>query len=134
MKRKFFLFFLVVSTLSFFISCSGSSESRFVGTWKAQKVETDFNETRTTPEMIAQVVEMQKQTYFRMVNDSVMSIISKNNTHEAKWKYDKENKTISYYFSNMKGVPNILGRYEDGKIVAESNVPIGKITIYYEKE
>lgn len=134
MKRKFFLFFLVASTLSFFISCSGSSESRFVGTWKAQKVETDFNETRTTPEMIAQVVEMQKQTYFRMVNDSVMSIISKNNTHEAKWKYDKENKTISYYFSNMKGVPNILGRYEDGKIVAESNVPIGKITIYYEKE
>ncbi|MBU2556033.1 MAG: hypothetical protein KKF98_16395 [Bacteroidetes bacterium] len=134
MKRIFFLFFLVTSTLSFFISCSGSSESRFVGTWKAQKVETDFNETRTTPEMIAQVVEMQKQTYFRMVNDSVMSIISKNNTHEAKWKYDKENKTISYYFSNMKGVPNILGKYEDGKIVAESNVPIGRITIYYEKE
>ncbi len=134
MIRIFFLFFLVTSTLSFFISCSGSSESRFVGTWKAQKVETDFNETRTTPEMIAQVVEMQKQTYFRMVNDSVMSIISKNNTHEAKWKYDKENKTISYYFSNMKGVPNILGKYEDGKIVAESNVPIGRITIYYEKE
>lgn len=134
MKRIFFLFFLVTSTLSFFISCSGSSESRFVGTWKAQKVETDFNETRTTPEMISQVVEMQKQTYFRMVNDSVMSIISKNNTHEAKWKYDKENKTISYYFSNMKGVPNILGKYEDGKIVAESNVPIGRITIYYEKE
>jgi len=34
----------------------------------------------------------------------------------------------------MKGVPNILGKYEDGKIVAESNVPIGRITIYYEKE
>ncbi len=134
MKRIFFSFSLIFVAAMLFVSCSNSSESKFKGTWKAQKVETDFNETRTTPEMIAQVVEMQKQTYFRMINDSVMTIISKNNTHEAKWKYDKENKTISYYFSNMKGVPNILGIFENGKIVAESKIPIGKITIYYEKE
>jgi len=32
---------------------------------KAQKVETDFDEQYTTPEMLRQVVEMQKETYFK---------------------------------------------------------------------
>lgn len=134
MKRIFFISLLFTTVAMLFVSCSSSVESKVIGTWKAQKVETDFNENKTTPDMISQVVEMQKQTYFKMVNDSVMAIISKNSTHEAKWTYNKETNTISYYFNGMSGIPSVLGKFEDGKIISESKTPLGKITICYEKE
>ncbi len=134
MKRFTYISLLLFSVALFFSACNSTPESKIIGIWKAQKVETDFDAQKTTPDMISQVVEMQKQTYFRMINDSVMTIISKNNTHEAKWKYDKETGSITYYFNGMQGIPSILGIFEDGKIVSESKTPLGKITIYYEKE
>lgn len=134
MKRFFNIPLLLFSVALFFTACNSTPESKIIGTWKAQKVETDFDAKKTTPEMISQVVDMQKQMYFRMINDSVMTIISKNDTHEAKWKYDKETGLVSYYFNGMQGIPSILGKFKDGKIVTESKTALGKITIYYEKE
>jgi hypothetical protein len=134
MKRFFVIALLFATTFALITSCSSNPESKLIGIWKAQKVETDFDAKKTTPEMISQVVEMQKQTYFRMINDSVMTVISKNDTHEAKWKYDAQTKSVTYYFNGMSGIPSVLGTFKDGMIVSESKTPMGKITIYYEKE
>lgn len=75
-KSTLFLFIAVI----FLSSCGGSKENKLIGTWKATKVETDFDENRTTPEMIRQVVEMQKETYFKIINDSTLIIVSPGNT------------------------------------------------------
>ena len=117
-----------------FSSCGGSPESKLVGTWKAQKVETDFDEQYTTPEMLRQVVEMQKETYFRIIDDSTLVIVSPGTTHETSYKLDKEDNTIAYFFEGNPGSHNELGTLSSGKIVSESTTPLGKITIYYEKE
>lgn len=134
MKRFFIISLLFAATATVFMSCSSTPESKLIGTWKAQKVETDFDANRTTPDMISQVVEMQKQMYFRMINDSIMTIISKNDTHEAHWKYNTETKSVTYFFNGMNGIPSVLGTFNDGTIISESKTPLGKITIYYEKE
>lgn len=133
MKRTIFLAFFV---LSLFItsSCGSNPKAKFIGTWKVSDVQTDFNEGQVTPEMLAQVVEMQNQTYFRIVNDSTMVIISNSNTHEAKWIYNTEEKTIAYFFTGMETDPNILGTFKDNLIVNESETPLGIITTYYAKE
>ncbi len=115
-------------------SCGGSSESKLVGTWKAGKVETDFDEKFTTPEMLRQVVEMQKETYFKIIDDSTLIIVSPGNTHETKWKLDSKDNSIAYFFEGNPGLNNKLGTLTAGKIVSESTTPLGKITIYYEKE
>jgi len=115
-------------------SCGGSAESKLVGTWKAQKVETDFDEQYTTPEMLRQVVEMQKETYFKIIDDSTLIILSPGNTHETKWTLDPSDQTISYFFEGNSNYLNKLGKFEDGKIISESKTPLGVITIYYEKE
>lgn len=115
-------------------SCEGSSESKLVGTWKAQKVETDFDEQFTTPEMLRQVVEMQKETYFKILDDSTLIIVSPGNTHETQWKLDNESQTISYFFEGTSGMSNKLGTLDADIIVSESKTPLGIITIYYEKE
>ena len=115
-------------------SCSSSTESRMKGDWKVTDVQTDFNEDEVTPEMLKQVVEMQKQTFFRILNDSTMVIISNNNTHEAKWFIDDETKEISYIFGGTVSTPHVLGKLKNGVIVSESTTPLGAMTIIYSKE
>lgn len=134
MKRLFVLSGLVLAFAFVLTSCGGSPESKLVGTWKAMKVETDFDEQYTTPEMLRQVVEMQKETYFKIIDDSTLIIVSPGNTHETKWTLDSKDNTIAYFFEDSPGLNNKLGTLNSGKIVSESTTPLGKITIYYEKE
>jgi len=123
-----------VSVLMFWLISCSSPQSKLEGTWKVKKVETNFDEQKVSPETLKQVVEMQKEMYFRFLNDSAMIIISNDNTHEAKWKFDKDDNTIYFYFPGMETSLTKLGVYLDNEIVAETNTPLGKITIIYEKQ
>lgn len=115
------------------ISCS-SPESKLVGTWKVSNVETNFDEQKVSPEMLNQIIEMQKQTYFRIINDSVMIIISNDNSHETKWVFNEDDSTITFFFEGMETSPNKLGIYISPEIISETNTPLGTMTVHYEKE
>jgi len=115
-----------------FVACS-STENKLTGVWKVKDVKTDFNETRDTPQMIQQVAEIQKQTHFKIKNDSVMVIISNNKTYEAVWIFDKKTKVISYHFKGDADTHK-LGTFIDPYIVTESKTQLGTITTTYAKE
>ncbi len=118
--------------LILFVSCS-STENKLTGVWKVKDVKTDFNETKATPQMLQQVVEIQKQTHFKVKNDSVMVIISNNKTYEAVWSFDKKTKVISYHFKGDTDIHQ-LGTFVDPVIVSESKTRLGTITTTYAKE
>lgn len=122
-----------VISLLWLASCS-SPEKKLIGTWKVQDVETNFDEQSVSPEMLRQVIDMQKQTYFRILNDSTMIIISNDNTHEAKWVLNSDDNMITFFFEGMETVPNTLGKYTDTRIISETSTPLGKMIIFYEKE
>lgn len=130
MKTQFILYIAFLLTI---VSCS-NPESKLIGTWKVTDVETHFDENRMTPEMVLHVVEMQKETYFRILNDSVIIIVSSDNTHEGKWSYDKQDSMVSYYFDVSVNTKNNLGKFRDGDIISETEIPIGKMIITYGKE
>ncbi len=113
-------------------SC-GNKSNKLKGTWKVTKVETKFDEKTMTPEMIKQVEDVQKNTYFKILDDSSMVIISNKNPYDARWQMDDKN-VISYSFKNSTSKPNKLGVYKDGMIVSESKTALGTIKTYYEKE
>ena len=123
---------LLLLSIVLFASCS-STENKLVGTWKVEDVKTDFNESNTTPQMLQQIVEIQKQMYFKIRTDSVMVIIINNNPHEAVWSFDKGNQVISYHFKNDTTVYK-LGDYVDSFIITKSNKSFGIITTTYSKE
>ena len=133
MKRSLILSSALV-VIALLTACGGSAESKLVGTWKVTDVQTDFNESEVTPEMLSQVVDMQKQTHFRILADSTMAIISSNNTHEAIWRFDNDGQTIIFFFKGGPSNPNILGKLEENRIVQVSETQLGTITIYFEKE
>ena len=132
--NKLFLYFSIVIAALVMVSCGSNAEDKLIGTWKVKKVETDFDETKVTPEMLTQVVEMQKQTYFRILNDSAMVIITNKNTHEAKWTLNQSDQSITYFFVGMETLPNQLGKVEGDAIVSKSKSALGMMTIIYEKE
>ena len=131
MKRILVLSF--VSLLLFAASCGSNPKADLIGTWKVDKVNTDFDENKVTPEMLNQIVEMQKETFFKFVNDSSMVIVSNNNTHEALWLLDDDG-TISFFFKGKELNPTKLGKVENGQIISTSNSPLGTMTIWYVKE
>ena len=133
MKQKPGLIFSVLFSVLILISCGKSVEKRLIGTWKVADVQTQFNEDEVTPEMLRQVVEMQKQTYFRFLNDSTMVIISSNNTYEANWIIDSETNEITYFFKGMETQSNKLGRFDAGLITNETKTALGSMVITYEK-
>ncbi len=134
MKKVVFVIGVLIATVLY--SCQSSPESKLIGTWKVVEVETDFDETRSNPRMINQVVETQKQTFFRILNDTTMVIISTGNTYEAKWKLNPEDQNITYTFDEWDDntVPFTLGIVTENQIIAESDMAMGKMVVYFEKE
>ncbi|MCF6171387.1 MAG: hypothetical protein L3J31_05255 [Bacteroidales bacterium] len=125
-----------IFAMLFLASCQTTPESKLIGTWKVVEVETDFDEARVTPQTIKQVVETQNQTFFKILNDSVMVIISLGNTFEAKWQLNPDDQKITYVFddSDKLAKPFDLGVYKDKQIVAESEMSMGKMVVHFEKE
>ncbi len=115
-----------------FVACS-STENKLTGVWKVQDVKTDFNENTSTPQMLQQIVEIQKQTHFKIKNDSLMVIISNNKTYEAVWSYDKNTSVINYHFKG-DSQSHKLGTFVSPNIVSESKTQLGTITTIYAKE
>ena len=113
-------------------SCS-TKNNKLEGVWKVDDVKTEFDETRTTPQMLQQVADLQKQTHFKLLKDSVLVIISNNNTLEAVWMFDKKNDIISFHFKGDTALHQ-LGVYKEPYIVSKTNTMLGDITVTYAKE
>lgn len=133
MKRTL-IFSLLIAVVITLASCGASPESKLVGTWKVVDVQTDFDESAANPELLRQMVQVSKSTYFRILNDSVLIIISDDDTHETKWSFDENDNTLSYFFDGSQARANKLGRLVDNQIISESSRTFGKMTVYYEKE
>ncbi|MBU1008688.1 MAG: hypothetical protein KKD74_01010 [Bacteroidetes bacterium] len=115
-------------------SCNSGSGNKMIGTWKAADVKIDFDEQMSSPEMLKQVAEREKQTYLNFVNDTVLNIVTGENTYKAFWVMDEKTGLINYRFDDAGVSMNELGHYVDKTIVASSSTPLGTITITYKKE
>ncbi len=131
MKKIGILFFVPV--FIFLASCS-SPAGKLKGDWKVTDVKTEFGKTKLPPELVAHIVAEQKKISFRILNDSVMVLMLDNNTHEAKWKMDKEH-NITYFFSTQPQMVNKLGKWDGAsKIISDSKTPLGDLIVTYEKK
>ena len=116
-----------------FMGACNSTASKLQGNWKVADVKTEFGKTQLPPEITAHIVAEQKKISFRIMNDSVLVLMLDNNTHEAKWKMDKEH-NISYYFSTQPTLIHKLGKWNGNQIVTSSKTPLGEIIVTYAKK
>ena len=119
-------FFKILAIFALF-SCSRSSS--IIGTWTVDKVSFEFNERKSTPEMIRQLGEIEKHNTLIFKNDSIVHITMA--AIDANYLYQISNDgTITLEPANH---PISSISLNQNVIQTETETPIGKMRITYKK-
>lgn len=132
-KRNTILGIVAIALLSIFCACNSTPESKLKGKWIAEKVNVNFDEMKSSVEMINQVAETEKKTVLEFVNDSTLDISDGAVTHRTIFELTADGK-IFYRFEN--GLPTMqeLGIYQENTITTNSSTPLGTIEVIFKKK
>jgi len=122
MKKTFLVFLGLILLLS---ACTEKQDS-LIGDWKADKVNVQFDESRSTPELVKQIGEMEKQNRISIGADSILVFSSLDNNFEGQLRLDESG---TLYCNG-----NVFGQWKNGEIVTKTPSPLGEITVKYQKE
>lgn len=121
MKKSFFLLLAIAAMLS---ACTQKAES-LIGTWTANKINVQFDEQNSTPELVKQVGEMEKQNVFSIGTDSILSF---------RGLYTEWQDRISLKNDTLLLEGAVFGVWKDGEIVTRSSSPLGEVVVIYRKK
>lgn len=121
MKERYFLLIALATMLS---ACTPKADPLF-GTWTVSKVNVQFDEQRSTPELVKQVGEMEKQNVFTITKDSLLTF--KGLDIEWQDRIGLKNETLL-----RNGA--VFGTWKNGEIVTRSGSPLGEVVVVYRKE
>lgn len=106
------------------ISCVHHHDS-LVGHWTAEKVNVDFDENTTTPEMVRQLGEMDKNNSIDITSDSLLVLVSNGDTLTSRCSLRGQ-----ILFSD--GAP--FAQLSEGRLITEETTPLGKVTVQYARQ
>lgn len=122
MKKKFFILFGLALVL---LACNEKPNS-LIGDWVADKVNVRFDENHSTPEMVKQIGEMEKQNTFRISADSILVFNSLESQLQGRLTLDNEG---TLYCDGT-----LFGQWKEGQIVTRTDSPLGEIVVWYRKK
>lgn len=121
MKKYILSIFALVMLLA---ACTEEPDS-IIGTWSVDKVNVQFDENRSTPELVKQVGEMEKQNLIFINSDSILVF---------KRLDDDLRGRLSLSSSGVMRVDGIVfGQWKEGQIVTRNDSPLGEIVVVYRK-
>ena len=121
--RKIFKILAIVALFS----CSRSSS--IIGTWTVEKISFEFDERKSTPEMIQQLGEIEKHNTLIFKNDSIVHITM--SAMDADYRYNiSQEGTI-----NLESADHNIRHFshKNGVITTETDTPIGVMKVVYKK-
>jgi hypothetical protein len=121
MKNRYFLLLALAALVC---ACHPKADP-LIGTWTVSKVNVQFDEQRSTPELVKQVGEMEKQNIITIDSDSILTF--KGLEEEWQDRISLKNDTL---LRNGK----TFGTWKDGAIVTRNGSPLGEIIVVYKKE
>ena len=123
MKNRFR--FLLAFSL-FLVACLHNPTESLIGTWTVDKVNVQFDERRSTPELVKQMGEMERQNVIVISNDSVLTFKGLEENYQSRVSLNDDGILL------RDGVA--FGVWKDGEIVTRTDSPIGEIVVYYHKK
>ena len=119
--------FLEILVIFVLFSCSRSGS--IIGTWTVEKISFDFDERKSTPEMIQQLGEIENQNTLIFKNDRIVHITMA--AIDTDYHYQiSENGTITLTPHDHLISHVVLNQ---NAIKTETETPIGKMRIIYKK-
>ena len=106
-------------------ACTQKTDS-IVGTWTVDKVNVQFDERRSTPELVKQIGEMEKQNIILINPDSLLIFKSLEDETKGKLSLSKD--------GTMTCDGTVFGLWKEGCIVTRTDSPLGEILVTYRKK
>jgi len=122
MKKSFLSFLCCLFLLA---ACTQKPET-LLGTWTVDKVNVQFDENRSTPELVKQIGEMEKENRIHISSDSTIVFTTLDNETQGHMTIDQQG--VIYCDGER------FGLWKDGVIVTTVSSPLGAITVNYRKE
>ena len=121
--KKGFLF--LIGLITTFCACHRQQDS-LIGSWTVDKVNVQFDEKRSTPELVKQIGEMERQNSFSISSDSILAFKGLDTEWQGRINLKSDGTLI------CDG--SIFGTWKDGRIVTHNDSPIGEIVVTYQKK
>ena len=115
---------LLIGILLLSLASCSPKEDAFVGRWTVDKVNVDFDEGETTPEMVRQYGAMEKDNVVIITADSVLRLVMNGDTVQGR---------CALRGSQILCDGEPWGWFEEGKIRTETLTPMGSVKVSYRK-
>lgn len=122
MKNRF-LFLLGLAVL---LSACQPEADPLIGRWTVDKVNVQFDERMSTPELVKQIGEMERQNTFSISTDSMLVFKGLETSVEGKLSLVGD----STLFVNGTH----FGIWKNGRIVTRTGSPLGEVVVTFRKE
>lgn len=109
-----------------FVACHRKPADSLIGTWTVEKVNVQFDERRSTPELVKQMGEMERQNVITISKDSVLTFKGL----DSDWQGSVSLKNGHKLYCDGRE----LGTWSEGQIVTSSDSPIGEVVVTYRKK
>ena len=109
-----------------FVACHRKPADSLIGTWTVEKVNVQFDERRSTPELVKQMGEMERQNVITISKDSVLTFKGL----DSDWQGSVSLKNGHKLYCDDREI----GTWNEGQIVTSSDSPIGEVVVTYRKK
>ena len=109
-----------------FVACHRNPTDSLIGTWTVEKVNVQFDERRSTPELVKQMGEMERQNVITISKDSVLTFKGL----DSDWQGSVSLKGGHKLYCDDREI----GTWNEGQIVMSSDSPIGEVVVTYRKK
>ena len=122
MKSKFLLFIGLTFALC---ACHHKADPLF-GTWTVDKVNVQFDEQHSTPELVKQIGEMERQNVINITVDSILTFKGMDDSLQGRLSLKNDGTLL---LDNAD-----FGQWKDGQIITRTGSPLGEVTVSYRKK
>ena len=122
MKSKFLLFIGLTFALC---ACHHKADPLF-GTWTVDKVNVQFDEQHSTPELVKQIGEMERQNVISITADSTLTFKGMDESLQGRLSLKNDGTLL---LDNAD-----FGQWKDGQIITRTGSPLGEVTVSYRKK
>ncbi len=121
MKSKFLLF---IGLTFAFCACHHKADTLF-GTWTVDKVNVQFDEQHSTPELVKQIGEMERQNVISITSDSTLTFKGMDDSLQGRLSLKNDGTLL---LDNAD-----FGQWKDGCITTQTTSPLGEVVVRYKK-
>ena len=108
-----------------FAACHHHPTDSLIGTWTVDKVNVQFDERHSTPELVKQMGEMERQNVITITKDSVLTFKGLEENFQGRINLKSDGTLL------FDGA--VFGQWKAGQIVTRTDSPIGEVVVTYKK-